>query len=82
MPIILALIMSASCFAEYRAFQLLITNAETQSTRTVISTLDHIQYPQYYPLEPNETAAIQETWMCYHNGSHFQDICPNPQPKE
>ena len=51
--------------SEYRAYRLEVENLETGETREVVSTLDHIQYPQYYPLNPNETINYVESWMCW-----------------
>jgi hypothetical protein len=64
--------------AEYRAFELLITNQVTGQSRIVISTLDHIQFPQYYPLNAGEIAEYQTSWMCWDNTSH-QQTCPKPE---
>ena len=65
--------------AEYRVFELAITETATNTTRTVISTLDDIQYPGYFPLKANETISIQDTWMCWgRHGKHVKH-CPNPR---
>jgi hypothetical protein len=66
--------------AEYRAYSLVITNIQTSSARLVISTLDDIQYPGYYPLRRYETISIQSTWMCWGRTGDFKPICPNPRP--
>jgi len=58
------LFISSASFAEYRAYELAITNDETGETRTVISTLDDIQYPGYFPLRQNESITLVDTWMC------------------
>ncbi len=60
-------------------FQLAITNAQGQ-TRTVLSTLDHLQYPGYHGRGPGETISIQSTWMCRRRSDWFQAFCPNPKP--
>lgn len=68
-------------FAEYRAFELVIHNNVTQSERIEVSTLDPLQYTDYYPVQPNEVVMYRETWMCYGQTS-FQKICPNPRLEE
>lgn len=65
-------------FSEYRAYELTIVNTESGKTRTIISTLDHIQYPQYYPLNKGEQAEYVDSWMCWHNSSHFKEVCKKP----
>lgn len=70
-----------SARAEYRAFELSITEIEKNKTRTVISVLDHIQYPRYYPLNKNETIAYVDSWMCFENMSFFRKVCPKPDRK-
>ena len=65
-------------FSEYRAFELVIENQQTQQRRIVVSTLDPLQYPDYYPVSPNEIVMYQDTWMCYGNTSN-KNICPNPR---
>lgn len=65
--------------AEYRAFELAITNTETSQQRLVLSTLDHLQYPEYYPISQKETIAISATWMCWGPTDNFKRICPNPK---
>ncbi|MEQ1665435.1 MAG: hypothetical protein ABL927_08685 [Bdellovibrionales bacterium] len=64
--------------AEYRAFELKIENAQGNSSRTVLTILDHLQYPRYYPLAKDEIIAIIDTWMCYENSSDFTPICKKP----
>lgn len=65
--------------AEYRVFELVIRDPLTNQSRTVISTLDDIQYPEYYHLNPNEQIQIQATWMCWKRSDYFQKPCPNPR---
>lgn len=60
--------------AEYRAYELSINNEETGKSRTVITTLDHNQYPQYYPLSPGETVTYVNSWMCWENTGN-RPIC-------
>lgn len=64
--------------AEYRAFELLITNSQTGKTRTVRSTLDQGQYPQYYYLSALEVIEPLGDWMCYERSDYFKPICDRP----
>lgn len=65
--------------AEYRAFELAITDTRTGKTRLVTSVLDDIQYPGYHPIHRYETIAIQATWMCWGRQGDFKAICRNPR---
>ena len=68
--------------AEYRVFELSIEN-ESGQARTVLSTLDDIQYPTYYPVKKSEKITIQDSWMCWTRSDHSQDpaqrYCSNPR---
>jgi hypothetical protein len=65
--------------AEYRVFTLIIQNAQTKEIRTVTSTLDPLQYPSYYPLNPDEKVSYTETWRCFGRTGDFAAYCPNPK---
>ncbi len=65
-------------FAEYRAFELKITDTQSGKFRIIRSVLDQGQYPQYYYLSATETIESQGTWMCYERSDNFKPICPNP----
>lgn len=65
-------------FAEYRVFELVIRNTEDNSEKIVVSTLDPIQYTDYYPVRPQEIVLYRETWMCY-GATAFKKTCPNPR---
>lgn len=67
--------------AEYRAFELQIDDIEKNKSRSVITVLDHIQYPHYYPLNKNETIAYIDSWMCFDNMSYFRKVCAKPERK-
>jgi len=71
--------------AEYRAYQLLISDSTTGQKRTVITTLDDQQYVGYHHLQQTELIQIQDTWMCRGRSDLSQDInqriCPNMHPK-
>lgn len=49
-------------------------------TRTVLSTLDPLQYASYYPVGPTEQIRYIHTWRCFGNTSQFKKFCPNPKP--
>ena len=70
--------------ADYRVFTLKIEDSTTGQSRTVNTTLDHLQYGMYYPVHPTEQVTIAATWMCRNYRSDVsQDIeqkyCPNPR---
>ena len=70
------------CKAEYRAYLLEIKNTETEQVRQVITTLDHIQYPQYHHLKAKESISLVDHWMCWERSDHFTPICLSPRQKE
>jgi|GEM_PF-2793100 len=75
----LAFLLSFSAQAEYRAFELVITNKVTGAERIVLSALDPDQYRGYHALDPNETITYRDTWMCRGNTANKeQQICPKP----
>jgi hypothetical protein len=67
--------------AEYRAFELVITNTVTGTERIVLATLDPDQYRGYHPLDAGETITYRDTWMCKGNTAEKQ-ICPKPARDE
>lgn len=73
----------ASARAEYRVFVLKIEDSTTGQSRNVTTTLDHIQYPEYYPVRATEKVSISETWMCRNRSDVSQDVaqkyCTNPR---
>ena len=75
----LALLIHAA-HAEYRAFELVITDVNSGQERKTVSNLDPRQYRRYYPTKLGETVMYTSTWMCRGNTSHFQSVCPNPGP--
>ncbi|MCM2281357.1 MAG: hypothetical protein NDI61_05860 [Bdellovibrionaceae bacterium] len=68
----------APVLAKYRAYELAITQESTGTVRTVISTLDDIQYGGYHRLNPGELVQIRSTWMCWSRTDQFKPICANP----
>lgn len=75
---ILGLVVPTKSFAEYRAFELKIMNIESGTEKTVVSTLDHLQYAQYYPILKGEVVSYLASWRCRGNTSQFKRICQNP----
>ncbi|MES2855345.1 MAG: hypothetical protein V4692_05760 [Bdellovibrionota bacterium] len=69
--------------AEYRVFELKLTNSTTGQLRSVITTLDHLQYSTYYPVKKDETIEIADTWMCWMRSDPSQDpaqrFCRSPR---
>lgn len=63
--------------AEYRVFDLRIFT--DKSSRTMASTLDPLQYKEYFPLQTDEKIEYTETWMCKGRTDQYQDLCPNPR---
>jgi hypothetical protein len=79
--VLLLIIPVPSSLAEYRAYELVIKNSETGNQRTVVSTLDNIQYASYHPINRNEEVSLMRSWKCWGNSDYFQDICPAPEMK-
>jgi hypothetical protein len=67
--------------AKYRAYKLLIVNEETGTEKEIMSTLDHIQYVDYYHLNPGESIRYLDSWMCWGNTSNFKPICNKQQSR-
>lgn len=72
------------CLAEYRVFLLKIakknpTPEGQESFKLVQSTLDPVQYPYYYPVQPDEVVTYIDTWRCFGRTSDFKELCPNPK---
>jgi hypothetical protein len=65
--------------AEYRAFELVISNPTTGQERVQRSSLDPQQYRRYYPVKVDESVVYRATWMCRGNTSHRKPICPQPE---
>jgi hypothetical protein len=63
--------------AEYRTYRLQVTK-DDKPVREVVATLDHVQYPEYYPLNANEKIEYVESWMCWGRTEAFEPPCTNP----
>lgn len=90
-PALLALLTflaSPRLFAEYRAFLLKITQGaqspqnEPAPFRLVKSSLDHLQYPDYYPLLPGEQIQYIDTWMCRGRTGGLAPVCASPKESQ
>ncbi|MGE0526697.1 MAG: hypothetical protein AB7G93_08985 [Bdellovibrionales bacterium] len=68
----------ALAHAEYRAFELLITDSTTGQERVVVSNLDPRQYRRYYHVKPTETVTYTATWRCPGHTGYRWPICPKP----
>ncbi|MBL7687118.1 MAG: hypothetical protein JNJ49_03715 [Bdellovibrionaceae bacterium] len=77
--LVMTFIFSSAAHAEYRAFRLVIADTLNGSSRTVITTLDPLQYGQYHYLKSTERAQIEATWMCRERSENFKPICPAPE---
>jgi hypothetical protein len=78
MKLVLALLFFWNAQAEYRAFELSITDAVSGNERTELSNLDPAQYAKYHPVHPGDKIVYKTTWMCRGNTSG-KPICPNPK---
>jgi len=78
---LILLFINTTAQAEYRAFELVITNSTSGQERIVISNLDPGQYRGYYPVKLGDRVSYRSTWRCPGNTSNFQPICPNPKAK-
>ena len=66
--------------AEYRAYELTISDSITNQSRVVVTTLDHLQYPMYYTVHKDERTQITGTWMCKGRTDGFAPICMRSTP--
>ncbi len=74
------LLVAGSAQAEYRVFELEITDQTTGVARMVVGTLDDIQYRGYYPVKGSEQIKINDTWMCHKNRTqNYRTYCPSPR---
>ena len=73
---------TSAASAEYRAFQLMLRNVETGDEQIITTTLDHLQYRDYYYLGSSVEVLYQTSWMCWGNTSNHKPICPAPEVTE
>lgn len=71
----------AVAHAEYRAFELVITDSANGQERVVISTLDPNQYRGYYPVKYTESVTYRATWMCWGNTAG-KPVCARPEGQD
>lgn len=82
----LLLLIHLMAHAEYRVFELVITNSATGQERVEISTLDPNQYRAYHPVKIEEKVQYRATWKCRGNTSRKATCSPpdnatsNPPP--
>jgi len=77
LTLIFTLVLPTLSWAEYRAYDLKIIGPVGE--RKVRATLDHRQYPDYYPLGATERIEYLDSWMCYGRQDRFEPPCPNPR---
>jgi hypothetical protein len=74
-------LISLQAHAEYRVYQLGIKSSPTaKQEKVVTSTLDHLQYLDYYKIEPQEQVRLIDHWMCRGRTDHFKSHCSKPKP--
>jgi hypothetical protein len=76
-----SLLIPLGAHAEYRAFELVITDSATGQERTDLSTLDPNQYRAYHPVKYTESVKYTATWMCKGNTS-YKSICSKPENQD
>jgi hypothetical protein len=79
MTALLIFLFAQSARAEYRAFELVITNSTTGQERVVVSTLDPRRWRRYYPVKYDDRVIYRATWMCRGNTSGHKPVCPKPE---
>jgi hypothetical protein len=67
--------------AEYRAFELVITDVASGTERVQVSTLDPNQYRTYYPVKYTEAVNYRATWMCKGNTA-LKQVCARPEKQD
>jgi hypothetical protein len=80
--LLILILWNFSVQAEYRAFELVISDTDSGKERVVISTLDPFQWVGYHPLAKSEGITYRSTWRCRGNTSHFAPICPKPEDEQ
>jgi hypothetical protein len=68
-----------SLFAEYRVHKLAIKDAAGVTVKEVTSTLDHLQYHEYFDVSPTQNVQLLDSWKCYDYTGDFKPHCPNPR---
>ena len=71
--------LSTTASAEYRAFELVITDTASGTERVVVSSMTPAQYRMFYATKSTEDVSYRATWMCKGNTSMRKPACPNPK---
>lgn len=77
-------ILSAECFAEYRAYQYLLrnnTNAVNPNEKIITSSYSPQSFKSYYGGKLISVELLR-TWMCYGHTGRRKPICPSPEKTE
>ncbi|MCB0349214.1 MAG: hypothetical protein KDD37_10280 [Bdellovibrionales bacterium] len=69
----------SSLFAEYRVHKLAILDPAGQKVKEVTSTLDDLQYGQYFEVPQNYHVQLLDSWKCYEFTGDFKPHCQNPK---
>lgn len=72
-------LLTTTLFAEYRVHKLVITDAAGAKVKEVTSTLDHLQYNQYFDVPKTYNVQLVDSWKCYEFTGDFKPHCPNPK---
>jgi hypothetical protein len=64
--------------AEYRVYQLKLTDTQTNKSHEFLSTLMPKQYIFYYPITAFQTLQIVDHWMCWQRSDGFKKLCTRP----
>ncbi|MCB9072730.1 MAG: hypothetical protein H6623_03845 [Bdellovibrionaceae bacterium] len=64
--------------AEYRVYQLKITDVQSKKSREVLSPLMPAAYIVYYPIRSTEMVEILDHWMCWERSDGFKKPCTRP----
>lgn len=73
------LFITASIFAEYRAYLLDVKLSEDKHI-ILLSNLDHVQYPAWN--SGFEKVSLLDSWMCYGDTSNFKKPCEKDEKAE
>ncbi|MCC6276579.1 MAG: hypothetical protein IT289_01545 [Oligoflexia bacterium] len=67
-------------WAEYRVYQLGIKQKpQDKAERMVLTTLDHLQYPDYFKIYPKESVRLVDHWMCRGRTDEMTPLCKKPK---
>lgn len=70
-------------FAEYRAFELKIAKIDNpEEFKTIITSLDPVQYRGYYFVQKDEHVSYTRSWMCHGRTGNYRPVCDPPEARE